>query len=146
MKNLAKILILAILVASVMMFAACGNDGAEDLLEGRESIRAVVITAPGGARGEVLLSPLGNTDFEGKFIVNIAGNIYFATEDDDLESASGTDLIGWEDGISGTEVSVYFTELPEDVEDDEYPVLEDAIIVLDAVEVEDDADGDSDED
>lgn len=144
MKNIAKILVVAMLLASVLMFTACGGDNnVAERLDGMQSVRAVVVTGTDGARGQILLSPVAATnDIPAKFIVYAENNnVFFAADaDDNFASASGIDLIGWSEEATGTSVTVYFNELPEDLEDAETPVLENAIIIIDRTE----ADGEED--
>ena len=135
MKNLAKILVLALLVASVMTFAACSDEDFFNI-EGMGSIRAMVIEAPDGATGVVWFEPFEEyyqkTGSPLRASVNV-DNVFFAADDivSDYERygrpsgrvtrASGLDL------IPDTIITVYYESLLLS-----FPVqFEDIIIVID---------------
>jgi len=135
MKNLAKILVLALLVASVMAFAACGNndDDPEDNttlinVENYTSFAAVVADEQAFENVRTVLSPVGDNDvIEDDFWVsNADSRIYFAGDEDDRYNVTAA---SHEDLTPGTNVTVYIAEV-ELVKDSEPVGLADAIIVI----------------
>ena len=112
MKNLTKILILAMLIASAMMFTACDTNEPAFNVEGMNSLRATVLEAPEGATGAFLFEPFEEYyEKTGSPLVASAqvDNVFFAPADQDeggrVSRASGIDL------IPGTTITVYYYDL-----------------------------------